>query len=158
MKKMIMFLALICFAVNLMGQASGSTITFLPNQTIKTVTTTASDTVNGTATKYWIFALNKPKLQYYSYLIELDTFLTPARIHGNRVQIKSYGSLDGNTWVQFNTTGFYNINAGTNGDSTFAYSDVATGNLWKYYKLEFLGIVATHTTKVAKISLKVADK
>lgn len=158
MKKILIFLALICFVVKVSGQASGSTITFLPNETIKTVTPLATDTVSGVLVKYWKFALNKPKLQYFSFATEFDTTLRSSRVGGNRVKLKIYGSLDNSVWVQVGSTIYYNANAGTNADSAFAVSDVSTGILWKYLKFEATGVTANKCTTIPKITLKVADK
>ena len=158
MKKLIFLLPLLFLAASVFGQASGTTKVFLPNEQVKTVTTTAGDTVGGTAVKYWIFALNKPSLQLWSYVIDIDTIKTRTRGAGNRVAIKNYGSLDGTTWVQVGSTIFYNRNAGTLADSTFAVSDVSTGVIWKYLKLEFTGIVANKCSKPTLITLRVAEK
>ena len=46
--------------------ASASTNTIPPGYNSIVVTTTAADTVGGTATKYWMFATNKNELQLVS--------------------------------------------------------------------------------------------
>lgn len=163
MKKLFILISLLFIAMCIEAQvavvkASGSTIAFLPNQRSVAVTTTAGDTVGGINVKYWIFNVSKAKLQFWSYVVNIDTIRRKTRVAGNRVAVKNYGSINGTTWVPIGSTIFYNKNAGTNNDSTFAFSDVATGVLWNYLKLEFTGVVANKASKPTVIQLKVSDK
>jgi len=159
MKKLLFFLAFICYAVASNAQASGSTITFLPNETIKTVTVAATDTIGGTVSKYWDFAINKPKLQFFSFAVGLDTTRIHNRVEGNRVNVQVYGALNSSgAWRQIGSNIFYNVNAGTNADTVMLVGDVATGVLYKYLRIKFTGIVAAKCTTVSALSLKVADK
>jgi WD40 repeat protein len=165
MKKILILFAFLLGSVGLFAQASGTLTTFLSNETTKIVTPLATDTVSGTNVKYWTFAINKPYLSYFAFVTEIDSTLRPARIHGNRVAIKTYGSCgDANglvtnaVWVQIGSTIFKGVNAGTSGDSTLCISDVSTGVLYKFLKLEFTGVVADHCATIPKITLKVAAK
>jgi hypothetical protein len=146
------------FAQRTVSAASGSTTSLASTESSVVVTTTASDTIGGTATKYWLFNINKPKLQFYSFVINIDTILTTSRVVANRTRVQFFGSLNGTTFVQIGSNIFHNVNAGTGTDSTFAVSDVATGVLWKYIKVNFTGIVANKASKPTTIQLKVADK
>src|SRR5574343_248886 len=164
MKKLIAIIGIMLLfvaAVNAqrtVSAASGTTTALLATESMIKINTTASDTVGGTAVKYWIFNVNKAKLQLYSFVIDIDTIRTHTRSAGNRVAIKLYGSMDASTFVQVGSTIFYNRNAGTLADSTFALSDVSTGVLWKYLKLEYTGVVANRCSKPTLMILKVADK
>lgn len=153
-----LLIAVSASAQRTVSAASGSTTTFLPQENYVKVNTTAADTVGGTNVKYWIFNLSKSKPQFYSYVMKLDTIRVHSRGAGNRLQVKHYGSLDGSTWVQIGSTFFYNRNAGTLGDSTFAVTDISTGVLWKYLKLEFTGVVANKCSKPQSFTLKIVDK
>jgi hypothetical protein len=164
MKRIIFIFALLLVAVSLSAQrvvttaASGSTITLGPVENSVKVTPTAADTVGGTATKYWVFAIDKPSLQLWSIVTNIDTIKKSNRVEGNRVRMRILGSLDNSTYVQIGSSIFYNVNAGTNADSTFAVSDVSTGVLWKYLKVEYTGVVAAKCSKPTTLILKVAEK
>jgi hypothetical protein len=164
MKKLIAIIGIILLFVavgnaqRVVAAASGTTTSLGVNESIIKITTTASDTVGGTAVKYWLIQVNKPKLQLYSFVINIDTIRTTTRGEGNRLKVQIYGSLDGSTFTQVGSTIWYNVNAGTNADSTFAVSDVATGVLWKYFKVQYTGVVAAKCSKPTLMILKVADK
>jgi len=159
MKKLLALSLFLFLASQMFGQASGSTITFLPNETLKNVTVAGNDTVAGVGTKYWDFAINKPKLQYFIFALELDTTLLHNRVQGNRVLVQTFGALSqSGTWRQIGSNIFYNVNAGTNGDTTMLVGDVSTGVLYKYLRIKFTGIVANKCVTIASLGLKVADK
>lgn len=164
MKKLIAIIGimLVCIvavqAQRTVSAASGTTTSLAVGESLLKITTTAADTVGGTATKYWIINVNKPKLQLYTFVTNIDTIRTHTRGSGNRVRFRVYGSIDGSTWLQVGSTIWYNRNAGTLADSTFAVSDVSTGVLWKYFKFEYLGVVASRCSKPTLLMLKVADK
>jgi len=151
MKKLITLLFLVAFSLSAMAQRSGSTTALAQNTYYKTLTMTAADSVD--ATSYWIFALNKPGVQYFSFAVRADTAtLTEACHTGFTV----WGSIDGSVWTN---TGVTEVKFAGTVDSTFALSDVSTGVLWRYLKLQ---AVTKHTmrrsNRVGAISLKVGDK
>lgn len=151
MKKLFILAVLVVFTLSLSAQRSGSTTTLLPNETYKTLTMTAADTLTSGTTKYWVFAINKPKSQYFSFAVQIDTVGVK-----NHCYIDVKGSVDGTTWVATTAT---QVKFGSTVDSTFSLSDVSTGVLWKYLKLQFVPQGATlKGNKVAAISMKVGDK
>jgi hypothetical protein len=159
MKKLFALLVLVCFASQMFGQASGSTVTFLPNQNYKVVTIAAGDTVSGVGVKYWDFAVNRTKLYYFAFATELDTTLIHARTAGNRVLCQVYGAIDASgAYRQIGSNIFYNINAGTNADSTLLLSDVSTGVLYRFLRVKFTGVVASKCATVKSLALRIADK
>ena len=163
MKKILSIFVFLFAVLSLSAQyrvtsASASTNTIPPGYNSIVVTTTAADTVGGTATKYWMFATNKNELQLYSWVIKLDTIKIHNRSGGNRVKVSFYGSIDKSTWVQIGSSIYYNRNAGTLADSTFAVSDVSTGIIWPYLKAEFVGITANKCSKPQTIQLRVVSK
>lgn len=138
--------------VTMQAQRSASTTTFLPNETIKTLTLTAADSVTQGGTSYWKFAINKPKLQYFAFVVEVDTMGSV----NNHIYVDVKGSLDGSTWV---ATGATQVKYGATVDSTFSLVDVSTGVLWKYLKLQFVSQDANVKGSLVKaVTLKVADK
>jgi len=159
MKKLITLLVLVCLTSQMFGQASGSTTTFLPNQSYKSITIAAGDTVAGTGSKYWDFAVNRTKLYYFAFAVGLDTTRIHNRVEGNRVLVQVYGSIvNTGTWRQIGSNIFYNVNAGTNADSTLCVADVATGVLYRYLRIKFTGIVAAKCATVSGLTLRIADK
>jgi hypothetical protein len=159
MKKLLILSLLLAFASQMFGQASGSTITFLPNESWKSVTIAATDTVSGTTSKYWDFALNKSHLQYFAFAVALDTTKRVSRVEGNRVLCQVYGAVKNTgVWRQIGSNIFYNVNAGTNADTTMLIADVSTGVLYRYLRIKFTGIVAAKCVTVSGLSLRIADK
>ena len=151
MKKLITLLFLVAISLSAMAQRSGSTTTFLPNETYKNLTMTAADTVE--TTSYWIFALNKPKVQYWSFAVGVDTATLTDASH---IWFNVYGSVDKTTWVN---TGATTVKFGGSVDSTFSMSDVSTGAIWKYLKIQAVSVnqyLRSH--RVSAISIKVGDK
>ena len=159
MKKIIALISVILlFAVSINAQRSGSTTTLLPQQTYKVLTMLPVDSVQSLATAYWVFALNKPKTQYYAVAIQMDCVGTTT-LKGH-TWINTYGSIDGTTWVN---TGFSTIKYGGTADSTMVIYDVSTGILWKYLKVAFVGKkanggVTTFGNAVRELAIKVGDK
>lgn len=151
MKKLITLLFLVAITLSVSAQRSGSTTTLLPAQTYKSLTMLPVDSVF--STQYWIFALNKPKTQYWSFAVAVDTAtLTDA----GHIWFNVYGSIDGTTWVN---TGATTVKFGGSVDSTFSMSDVSTGVLWRYLKLQGVSInTYLRAHRVANVSLKVGDK
>jgi hypothetical protein len=151
MKKLITLLFLVALTLSVSAQRSGSTTTFLPNETYKTLTMTDADSVR--TTSYWVFAINKPKTQYFSFAVRSDTATKSTASH---VWFTVWGSVDG---VVYTNTGVTTVKFGGSIDSTFALSDVSTGVLWKYLKLQAVNIhTERRAQRVGAISLKVGEK
>jgi hypothetical protein len=152
MKKLFILMVFLAFTLNVIGQHTTSTITFLPNETYKTVTLTAADSIHRGGTSYWRFALNKPKTQYFAFAVELDTIGAV----GAHVWVDVLGSIDGTTYV---TTGATQVKYGATVDSTFSLVDVSTGVLWRYLKLQLVSKTQTYYGSLIKaISVKIGDK
>jgi len=162
MKKIIALISvMLLFAVSATAQF-GSTKTMLPAQTSIVYTPVAGDTIHGSdaasTTHFVTFAINKPKLQYFSFIVKLDSTKTSNRVLANHVWVQVLGSLTNPTgndgWVAIGSP----VKYGATVDSTFSYSDVSTGVLWKYLKIRFSGITADKCSTLSKLELKVADK
>lgn len=162
MKKIIALISVILlFAVSMSAQF-GTTKTLLPNQTSIAVTPVAGDTIHGSdaasTTHYYTFAINKPKLQYFSFIVKLDSTKTHNRVLANHVWVQVLGSLTNPTgndgWVAIGSP----VKYGASIDSTFSYSDVSTGVLWKYLKIRFSGITDDKCSTLSKLELKVGEK
>ena len=151
MKKLITLLFLVAFTLSVSAQRSGSTTALAQTAYYKTLTMTAADSVDGTS--YWIFALNKPGVQYFSFAVRADTATKSEACHTG---FTVWGSIDGTAWTN---TGITEVKFAGTVDSTFSMSDVSTGVLWRYLKLQ---AVTKHTmrrsNRVGAISLKTGDK
>lgn len=105
------------------------------------------------STSYWDFALNKTKTQYWSFAVKVDTATLTDPCH---IWFTVWGSVDGTV---FTNTGATTVKFGGSVDSTFAMSDVSTGVLWRYLRLQAVSInTYLRSHRVAAISLKTGDK
>lgn len=112
---------------------------------------TAADTVE--TTSYWDFALNKTKTQYWSFAIRADTATLTTAGH---IWFTVWGSVDGTV---FTNTGATTVKFGGSVDSTFAMSDVSTGVLWRYLRLQAVNVNPERRAhRIGAISIKVGDK
>jgi len=152
MKKIFILSFLLAFSTVLMAQRSGSTTTLLPNETTKVLTMTAADSLPQATTKYWVFAINKPKAQYFAVAVAVDTIVHAC----NHTWVDVLGSLDGTKYV---STGATQVKYGGTADSTFQLVDVSTGVLWKYLKVQFVNKDYNAVgARVTGLSIKVGDK
>jgi hypothetical protein len=163
MKKIALITALLFFAVGLALNAQmASTKSFTAGQTFYNYTPLAGDTIHGSdaasTTHFITFNVNRSKLYYFTIACELDTVKTHNRVLSNHVWVQVLGSMTNPTgnqgWVAIGSP----VKFGASVDSTFSYSDVATGVLWKYLKVRFSGITAAKCSKLTILALKVADK
>ena len=152
MKKIFILSFLLAFSTVLMAQRSGSTTTMLPNETTKVLTMTAADSLPQATTKYWVFAINKPKAQYFAVAVAVDTVTHAC----NHTWVDVLGSLDGTNYV---STGATQVKYGGTADSTFQLYDVTTGVMWKYLKVQFVNKDYNAVgARVKGLSIKVGDK
>lgn len=152
MKKIFILSFLLAFSTVLMAQRSGSTTTLLPNETTKVLTMTAADSLPQATTKYWVFAINKPKAQYFAVAVAVDTIVHAC----NHTWVDVLGSLDGTNYV---STGATQVKYGGTADSTFQLYDVTTGVMWKYLKVQFVNKDYNAVgARVTGLSIKVGDK
>ena len=152
MKKIILLSFLLAIGTVLMAQRSGSTTTLLPNETTKVLTMTAADSLPQATTKYWVFAINKPKAQYFAVAVAVDTIVHAC----NHTWVDVLGSLDGTNYV---ATGATQVKYGGTVDSTFQLYDVTTGVMWKYLKVQFVNKDYNAIgARVTGLSIKVGDK
>ena len=156
MKKLSLIIVGLLIVISMQAQF-GTLQSLGSTEVYKIVTPVAGDTIHGSdaasKTHYYTFFLNKTKLQYFSFLVELDTVKTHHRVLANHVWVQVSGSLDNATWVDIGSP----VKFGASADSTFSYSDVATGNLWRYLRIRFSGVTANKCTLLKKTALKVAD-
>jgi hypothetical protein len=151
MKKLITLLFLVALTLSVSAQRSGSTTAFAQAEYYKNLTMIAADTVESTS--YWIFALNKPKVQYFSFAVKCDTATLTSPSH---IWFDVKGSVDGVTWVNTTAT---TVKFGGSVDSTFSLSDVSTGVLWRYLKLQAVNVNPERRAhRVANIGVKIGDK
>lgn len=172
MKKFLFIIGMMLLSAALMAQTSGTVYTLSPNVTYysafnKTHTTRwanadVKDSIGGTATKYWIFAVNKSQLYYYQFLFEYDTVLTAGRVVGNHVTFSTYGSIDGNYWTKLDSALFHpttmwlpDAQAAKATADVASLKDVSTGVLWRYLKFEAKGGDANKCSICSKLALKV---
>ena len=152
MKKIFILSFLLAFSTVLMAQRSGSTTTLLPNETTKVLTMLPVDSLPQATTKYWVFAINKPKAQYFAVSVAIDTIIHA----GNHTWVDVLGSLDGTNYV---STGATQVKYGGTADSTFQLYDVTTGVMWKYLKVQFVNKDYNAVgARVKGLSIKVGDK
>jgi hypothetical protein len=178
MKKLFFLIAGLLLIIGLQAQTSGTTYTLAPNETSKIAfnythtgdwdATSLKDSIGGTATKYWIFAVNKSQLYYYSFVTEFDTVLTQSRATGNHVTVNLYGSVNGTYWVKMDSTLFHpttsylpaaqEASAALAAVGVAGLKDVSTGVLWRYLKVEAVGGDANTCSIISKLHLKVGLK
>jgi hypothetical protein len=166
MKKLILFFALLLFAVGVEAQ-SGSTVLF-GNSTYAKYNPVASDTIGGTATKYWVFFVNKPDLYYYVGTVRLTQLLVnplgtgTGRTTANHVTLTLAGSIDGTYYVDLDTCLVHPTTTATtlqNMSRTLNWtSDVSTGILWRYLKVTATGGDATRGATLTSLALKIGLK
>lgn len=174
MKKIFALIIGLLLVIGLQAQTSGTTYTLSPNVTYysahqKTHTgdwaaADLKDSIGGTATKYWIFAVNKSKLYFYTFLFEYDTVLTSNRTTGNTLYAYAQGSIDGTHFVTIDSTtlkptaSYLPPAQLVSPTKQAALADVATGVLWKYLKFSVTGATANECAIISKLALKVGER
>lgn len=158
MKKLALIISLLLFAVGVQAQF-GTLQSLTSSGYYKVVTPVAGDTIHGTEASastahYYDFFVNKEKVQYFSFAVELDTVKTHHRVLANHVWAQVLGSIDGSTFVAVGSP----VKFGASVDSLFTISDVATGTLWRFYRIRFSGVTANKCTLLKKLSVKFGDK
>ena len=161
--------------LGLQAQTSGTTYTLASGQTYYnafSLTHTGDwaaanlkDSIGGTATKYWVFNINKSNLYYYQFFIEYDTVLTTGRAVGNTVTVWLEGSIDGTNYlpvdsVLFKPTTAYlpaaqQATAAQALKNSLNLRDVTTGQLYRYLKVRCVGGDANKCSIISKLSVKV---
>jgi len=174
MKKFLMIIMGLLLAVAIQAQTSGTVYTLGTNVTYysafqKTHTgdwaaADLKDSIGGTATKYWDFAINKSKLYFYQILFEYDTVLTSNRTTGNTLYAYARGSIDGTHWVTIDSTTLKPTAAYlppaqlVTATKQAALADVATGVLWKYIRFTVTGATANECAIISKLAIKIGEK
>ena len=175
MKKLFVIIIGLLLLVGLQAQTSGTVYTLPSNvtwytafdytHTTKYTATQLKDSIGGTAVKYWDFAIQKPRLYYYQFMIEYDTILIVGRAVGNHVTVSLQGSIDGSHFVQIDSVLFHpttmwlppaQLLAPTLGASTL--KDVTTGVLWRYLRVKATGGDAAKCSIISKLAVKVGLK
>jgi hypothetical protein len=179
MKKLFVLLIGMFLSVAVMAQTTGTTYTLTAGQTYystpwnynatppHTGTYSAAakkDSIGGTATLTWTFALNKTQLYYYQFFIGYDTIRTVARTVGNTVITWLEGSVDNSNWVALDSTIFkptanwltpiQTTVAARCLEGTMNLRDVTTGQLWKYLRIRAVGQTANECALITHIDLK----
>lgn len=176
MKKILVIFSLLLFAVGLNAQTSGKTYSFLGSVVGKTAfsytrntvytATQLKDSIGGTASKYWIFYINKPALYYWQLDCVYDTIFYKApgqktmRVVGNHVIIKVEGSIDGVHWTQIDSTLFHPttryVPAGDYGKlRSVKMKDVSAGSLYPWLKVTATGLDAGKCALISNLALQV---
>ena len=175
MKKLLFMLAVLLFAVGLQAQTTGTVYTLQSGQTYYSTpwnythtgdwdVTSLKDSIGGTATLTWTFALNKTQLYYYQFFIGYDTVRTSARTVGNTVVVWLDGSNDNANWCVVDSTIFKptaNWLAPIQTtvparclEGTMNLRDVTTGQLWRYLRIRAIGQTANECAIIPRITLK----
>jgi hypothetical protein len=158
MKKLIVLFFLLSLSVGMMAQRAGTTTTLPWNVNTKTLTLLPVDSVTQHATVYWTFLIDRPKLQYFTFAVAIDTV---GALNG-KAAFDIQGSLDGTNWI---ATAATQVRPGATAtglavDTAFVLSDVSTGVLWKYLRLKIVNSGTLHVRgfRVSGLAVKVADK
>lgn len=172
MKKLLALIMALILVVGLQAQTSGTTYTLPSNTSSYTAfslthtgdwdATSLKDSIGGTASKYWTFAINKSALYYYQFIVEYDTVLTTGRSVGNHVTVALQASIDGTYFVQIDSVLFHpttmwlpaaQVLAPALGVTTL--KDVTTGVLWRYLRVKATGSDANTCSLISKLMVKV---
>lgn len=158
MKKLFIFLGLLLFAVGIQAQSTSTVM--LGNVTYAKYTPVASDTIGGTATKYWTFFVNKQELYYYVATVRFNVMTTGGRTPGNHVTLTLSGSVDGTAFVTLDTCLVHPSATHNQGMGKVLNwsSDVSTGVLWRYLRVTALGGDADQGATLYSLALKVGLK
>ena len=169
MKKFLCLFVGLIFAIATMAQTTGTTYTFGPNETSKTAfsythtgdwdATSLKDSIGGTSTLTWYFAINKSNLYYFQTVVGYDTVLTVARAAGNHATVYLYGSIDKVYWttldsLQFHPTSGY-VPGGIYATKAVQMADVATGVLWRFFKVTATGVDANTCSLITSLMVKI---
>jgi len=178
MKKLFGMIIGLLLIMGLQAQTSGTTYTLPANvtwysafshtHTTNYSATVLKDSIGGTDTKYWDFAILKPKLYFYQFLVEYDTVLfqpagrTVQRTVGNHVTVSLQGSIDGTYFVTLDTVLFHpttmwlpaaQLVSPSLGVATL--KDVTTGTLYRYLRISAKGGDAAKCSIISKLAVKV---
>ena len=157
MKKLFLLSFLFALSVSIMAQ-SGTTVAF-GNATYASYTPVASDTIGGTATKYWTFFVNKPELYFYCSTVRINQRTTVGRNIGNHVTLTLMGSIDGTNFITIDTCLVHPTTGNQGSDKVLNWTyDVSTGVLWRYLKVQAVGGDANKGATLASLALKVGLK
>jgi hypothetical protein len=152
MKKLFGIIIGLLLFIGLQAQTSGTTYTlpvgatyysaFSYTHTAKWAAASLLDTINATATKYWVFAINKSQLYYYQFFVEFDTVLASGRDVGNHITVWLEGSIDGTNYLPIDSVLFHPTTAYLPAASQATAAgalkadgklrDVTTGQLYRY--------------------------
>ena len=146
MKKLILIISAIFFVITLSAQDYSTSL----GTNASNVSFNGADTDIITDTDSWAYEWNmaaKNKLQGYSLLVQLDS------ISGTNVgTLILAGSRDGTTYTAITT----HTHVGFATDTTYEFTDVTTGTLYRYLRITLAG-TGTGVTKVNKIYGKIGD-
>ena len=146
MKKLVLIISIIVLALTVSAQDVTKSFSRVGSNV--SYTGDAADTI--TNADVWTMQFNlaaKNSRQGYHLMVVLDSVSgTPADA------CVLAGSDDGSTWSTISTVSW----AGTTSDTTFYYSDVATGVLWSHLRIAITG-TGTQKAKVNKIVGKIGD-
>jgi hypothetical protein len=169
-----LIIGLLCITM-LSAQTSGTTYTLSPSVTSYAAFSNThtgdwaaamlKDSIGGTATKYWDFAINKSQLYYYQFFVEYDTVLTVGRTVGNHVTVSLQGSIDGTNFVTIDTTLFHpttqwlpanqSVTAAAALLGVYNLRDVTTGILYKKLRITCTGGDANTCSVISKLAIKI---
>jgi hypothetical protein len=169
MKKLIGLFIGLLLVIGLQAQTTGTTYTLAPGVTYYNAlnythtgdwdATTLKDSIGGTSALTWYFAVNKSQLYYFQVVCAFDTVLTHARAAGNHVTVYLYGSIDKSHWtvvdsLQYHPTAGY-VPGGIYETKAVQMADVATGVLWRFFKVTATGVDANTCSIIYNLGLKV---
>jgi hypothetical protein len=159
MKKIFLFLGFLLFAVAMNAQ-SGATTKMLATKNTVNYSPVASDTVGGTATKYWVFQIDRPEINYYISTVRFNQKLTGGRTVGNHVTLTLSGSIDGVGYITIDTALVHpsaTHNQGEGKTLNWTY-DFTTGTLYNYLKVTAVGGDANKGSTLTELGIKIGKK
>lgn len=121
-----------------------------PKATYNYYTGTAADTVQGTNSITKVVKVNKPYIYLYNVTVDIDTL---AGGGDEAISCILAGSNDN----IFYTT-ITDVTYAATADTTFNYSDVSTGVLWRFLRLTLTGDGSSAYSELQKLDVKVAPK
>jgi hypothetical protein len=121
-----------------------------PKTTYNYYTGTAADTVQGTNSITKVVEVNKPYIYLYNVTVDIDTL---AGGGDEAISCILAGSNDN----VFYTT-ITDVTYAATADTTFNYSDVSTGVLWRFLRLTLTGDGSSAYSELQKLDVKIAPK
>lgn len=147
MKRLIIIFSLLFAFVGLQAQGDFGLTT---NATYKGYTGVSTDTLTGTRSLAKVCKVEKPYIYLYNVSVDIDTL---AGGGDNAVSCILAGSNDNSIYTTITDVTF-----AATADTTWTYSDVSTGVLWRFLRLTLTGDGSSAGVELQKMNVKVSPK